>query len=220
MFSTKSLTLQRLDEILDAAEISLHDLTTRSYEESLVDELSYEQEEELIRDPKRFVVAVSAMNYLSLEQIVDIYNISEPDVIAYLVSLDRLGILELLPNNRIKLLISRTFTWIPNGPIQRYNRRASFEDYFDSAFGGKHDAMQFISVMLSRQSSAAFLTRIKQLAREISDQHQIDSSLPFEEKLRMSFMLAARPWIPPMFRDLVRPEYIAKYEERKKLKKK
>lgn len=33
MFSTKSLTLQRLDEILDAAGISLQDLTLRSYEE-------------------------------------------------------------------------------------------------------------------------------------------------------------------------------------------
>lgn len=219
MFSTKSMTLQRLDQILDAAGIDMHDLTLRSYEESLVDVLTYEQEEELISDRRKFIVAVSAMNFLTLEQIVDIYAISEPDVIAYLVRLDHLGILELLPGNRIKLLISRTFRWIPNGPIQKFHRRESFADYLDSTFGGPHDLMQFVSVMLSKQSSATFLTRLKQLARDISDQHQLDSVLPFDEKHRMSFMLAARPWIPNYFQALIRPEYVAKYEERRRMRK-
>lgn len=216
MFSTKSLTLQRLDQILDASEISLHDLTLRSYEESLIEELTYEQEEELIRDPKKFIVAVSAMNFFSLEQIVDIYAISEPEVIAYLVRLDHLGILELMPNNRIKLLLSRTFRWRPNGPIQRFHQRESFADYLNSTFCGKHEIMQFLSVMLSKQSSAAFLTRLKQLARDISDQHQLDAVLPLDEKHRMSFMLSARPWIPNYFQALVRPEYIAKHAEKRR----
>lgn len=214
MFSTRSLTLHRLDEILDASGISLQDLTLRSYEESLIDELSYEQEEELIRDPKKFIVAVSALNYLTLEQIVEIYAISHADVLAYLVRLDHLGILELNPNNKIKLLISRTFRWIPNGPIQRFHRRESFADFLDTTFDGKHEQMQFVSVMLSRQSSATFLTRLKQLARDISDQHHLDAILPFDEKHRMSFLLSARPWIPNYFQELIRPEYIANYLER------
>ncbi len=214
MFASKNITLQRLDEILDATNIGLHDLTMRSYEESLIDELSYEQEEELIRDRKKFIVAVSAMNYLTLEQIVAIYNISEPDVIAYLVRLDHLGILELLPNNRIKLLISRTFRWIPNGPIQKFHRRESFADYLDAAFDRQFESMQFISVMLSKQSSSTFMTRFKQLAHDISDQHKLDSVLPFDDKHRMSFMLAARPWIPQYFQEMIRPEYVANYHQR------
>lgn len=215
MFASKNLSLHRLDQILDAAQISLHELTARSYEESLIDELTYEQEEELISDPKKFIVAVSAMNYLSLQQIVDIYAMSEAEVIAYLVRLDHLGILELMPNNRIKLLLSRIFRWIPNGPIQKFHRRESFADYLNANFDGKHDMMQFVSVMLSKQSSAIFLTRLRQLARDISDQHRLDSTLPFEERHRMSFMLSARPWIPNYFQALVRPEYIQKYYARK-----
>nr|WP_315467567.1 helix-turn-helix transcriptional regulator [uncultured Undibacterium sp.] len=215
MFASKNLTLHRLDQILDAAQISLHDLTARSYEESLIDELSYDQEEELISDPKKFIVAVSAMNYLSLQQIIDIYAMTETEVVAYLVRLDHLRIIELLPNNRIKLLLSRTFRWIPNGPIQKFHRRESFADYLDSNFDGKHDLMQFVSVMLSKQSSGVFLTRLMQLARDISDQHRQDATLPFEEKHRMSFMLSARPWIPNYFQALVRPDYIEKYYARK-----
>lgn len=218
MFASKNLSLHRLDQILDAAQISLHELTSRSYEESLIDELSYEQEEELISDPKKFIVAVSAMNYLTLQQIVDIYAMSETEVIAYLVRLDHLGIIELMPNNRIKLLLSRIFRWIPNGPIQKFHRRESFADYLDASFDGKHDMMQFITVMLSKQSSAMLLTRMRQLARDISDQHHLDANLPFEEKHRMSFMLSARPWIPNYFQSMVRPEYIANYYAQKNKK--
>ena len=78
--------------------------------------------------------------------------------------------------------------------------------------------MQFITVMLSKQSSAILLTRMRQLARDISDQHHADANLPFEEKHRMSFMLSARPWIPAYFQQLIRPEYIAQYYAQKQKK--
>ncbi len=216
MFSNRSMTLQKLDQILDAAEISLHDLTSRSHEEAMVKQLSYEQEEELISDRKKFIVAVSAMNFLTVEQMTDIYAISHSEVIAYLVQLDHLGVLELLPNNRIKLLLSRSFRWLPNGPIQQLHRKESFADYLNSNFDDKHELMQFMNVLVTKQSSAILLTRLRQLARDITDQHQLDAAIPFEEKHRMSFMLSARPWIPEYFQALVRPEYIENYLAQKK----
>jgi transcriptional regulator with XRE-family HTH domain len=215
IFAQKNFTLQRLDEILDATEISLHDLAQRSYEESLIDQLSYELEKELISDPKKFVVAVSAMNYISAEKISEMYDISEVEVTNYLLRLDKLGILILYPNNRYKLLLSRTFNWIPNGPIQNFHRTESFNDYLDASFDRPHEMMQFVSVMLSKQASVTFINRMKKLARDISDQHQDDAEMPFEERHRMSFMIAARPWIPVRFKALVRPEYIQKYEAAK-----
>ncbi|MDE2430379.1 MAG: helix-turn-helix transcriptional regulator, partial [Burkholderiales bacterium] len=59
MFSQKNFTLQRLDEILAATEISLRDIALNSSEETLISELTYEQEKEIISDPKKFLVAVS-----------------------------------------------------------------------------------------------------------------------------------------------------------------
>lgn len=215
IFAQKNFTLQRLDEILDATEISLHDLAQRSYEESLIDQLSYELEKELISDPKKFVVAVSAMNYISAEQISEMYDISEVEVTNYLLRLDKLGILTLYPNNRYKLLLSCSFNWIPNGPIQNFHRKESFSDFLDASFDGPHEMIQFLTVMLSKQSSVIFINRVKKLAREISDQHKDDADMPFEERHRMSFMLAARPWIPVRFKALVRPDYIKKYAAQK-----
>ena len=81
------------------------------------------------------------------------------------------------------------------------------------------ELMRLINVMLSKQSVNALLNRLKQVAREFSEQHQEDAKLPFEEKHRMSFMLAARPWLPAQFKSLVRKEYIEQYEEKKNKKK-
>lgn len=216
MFSQKNFTLQRLDEILQATEISLRDLALNSGEESLISELTYEQEKEIISDPKEFLVAVSALNLLTVEQMIQIYEISEVEVIKYLLRLDKIGFLELLPNNRVKLLVSRTFRWIPNGPIHSDFREQVYAEYLESDFDGDHELMRLVNVMLSKQSVAALINRLKQVAREFSEQHQEDSKLPFEQKHRMSFLLAARPWLPQQFKSLVRKEYIAQYEEKKR----
>jgi hypothetical protein len=64
--------------------------------------------------------------------------------------------------------------------------------------------MRLVNVMLSKQSIAALLDRLKQVAREFSQQHQEDAKLPFDEKYAISFMLAARPWMPKAFQALLR----------------
>lgn len=219
MFSQKNFTLQRLDEILTATEISLRDLALTSNEDTLMSELTFEQEEEIINDPKKFLVAVSVLNLLTVEQIVRIYDITEVEVIKHLLRLDKIGFLELLPNNRVKLLVSRTFRWIPNGPIQTNFRKQAFAEYLESDFDGENEVMRLVNVMLSKQSVSALVNRLKQVAREFSEQHQEDSKLPFEEKYRMSFMLAARPWLPNQFKAFVRPEFKEHFEEIKKKKK-
>ncbi len=205
MFSQKNFTLQRLDDILQAADIDFRDIALAGHDESkLVSELTFAQEKEIISDAKLLVVAVSALNLLSVEQIVDIYALTDAEVVKYLVQLDRIGFLELLPNNRIKLRVSRTFRWIPDGPIQTYFRELALRDYLESKFDGEHELMQVVNVMLSKQSIIVLLSRLKQLARELSQQHQEDAKLPYAEKFSISFMLAARPWMPKAFEALLR----------------
>jgi transcriptional regulator with XRE-family HTH domain len=205
MFSQRNFTLQRLDDILKATEIELHEITARGNDDaSLISELSYTQEKDIIDDPKLFLVAVSVLNQLTVAQIVDTYQITEAEVIRQLTRLDRIGILELLPNNRIKLLVSRTFRWMPNGPIQAHFREQAFSDYLESHFDGEHELMQLVNVMLSKESISALLARLRQVAKEFSRQHQEDAKLPFEDRFAISFMLAARPWMPREVKALLR----------------
>lgn len=207
MFSQKNFTLQRFDEILTATRIDFHDVALIAHDDArLISELSPAQEKEIIGDTKLFVVAVSALNQFSVAQIVDIYTLTEAEVVKCLTRLDRIGFLDLLPNNRVKLLVSRTFRWIPNGPIQSHFREQAYGDFLASRFDGEHESLRLVNVMLSKRSIAALLDRMKQAAREFSLQHQDDAKLPFEEKYSISFLLAARPWMPKTFQALLRAQ--------------
>lgn len=206
MFSHKNFTLQRLDEILQATGIDFRDITMGANDESrLISELTHEQEREIIGNTRLFVVAVSVLNQLTVEQILETYQLTEAEVVKHLVRLDRLGFLELLPNNRVKLLVSRTFRWIPNGPIQTHFREQAYGDFLASRFDHENEMLRLVNVMLSKQSIAALLERMKQVAREFSQRHQEDARLPFEERFSISFLLAARPWMPETFQTLLQP---------------
>lgn len=205
MFALKHFTLERLDRILAAIGSDFPELVQSAQTAPpLIAQLTHAQEKEIIGDTKLLVVAVSALNLLSFEQIVTIYAISEAEAVAYLLRLDRIGFLELLPNNRVKLLVARTFAWIPNGPIQTYFRDEAYGDYLDTRFDGPDELMRLVNVMLSQRSTDLLLERLQQVAAEFSQQHQDDARLPFGDKHPVSFLLAARPWMPKAFKALVR----------------
>ncbi|MES3020080.1 MAG: helix-turn-helix transcriptional regulator [Pseudomonadota bacterium] len=204
MFSQKNFTLQRLDDLLDASGIGFDELSSAQGTPAAVVQLTLAQEREIIGDPRLLVVAVSAMNHISFDDIVRAYAMEAAEVTAYLLRLDRIGFLELQPNNRVKLLIARTFSWIANGPIQQYFRHEASDDYLDSAFDGEGEMMRLVNVMLSKPSSAALLERLRQVADEFAQQHQHETRLPFEHKHAVSFIVAARPWVPRAFKALLR----------------
>lgn len=206
MFSQKNFTLQRLDDILTASGIGFDELSEAQSGSSAIAQLTMAQEKEIIGDPRLLVVAVSAMNHISFDDIVSYYAMDAVEVTKYLLRLDKIGFLELLPNNRVKLLIARTFGWIPNGPIQTYFRHEAAADYLDSRFDGQDEVLRLVNVMLTKQSAAALLERLKQVAAEFSQQHQHETRLPLSQRHAISFMVAARPWVPRAFKTLLRTD--------------
>ena len=74
------------------------------------DQLSIEQEEALTRDLTLLLVAVSVLNRWTMQDIVDWYHISTHECLRKLVQLDRLKLIELLPDNRIRLRVSANFS--------------------------------------------------------------------------------------------------------------
>lgn len=204
MFSQRNFTLERLDQILHAAGIDFDELSSAQREPNLVSQLTLAQEKELTSDPRLLVVAVSVMNHIGYADIVREYDMTEAEVTAFLLRLDKIGFLELLPNNRVKLLISRTFTWLPDGPIQAWFRSEAAADYMNSRFDGEFELMRLVNMMLTRQSTMALLERLKQVASDFAHQHQAEIRLPHDDKKAISLMVAARPWVPQAFQLLRR----------------
>ena len=195
MFSKREFTLKRLDAICQLGQTEFSELARMlREEESLLSRLTLEQEKEIVSDRKLFLVAVCALNQVTFEQITAAYDISRAECVQLLMRLDRLGFIQLLPNNRIRLLVSRTFAWLPDGPIQRFFNQQAHNEYFRSRFARPHEHMLVVNGMLSRSSSAAIVSRLKRVAREFSDMHVEDLKLPLDQRSPMSLLVAIRHW--------------------------
>ena len=205
MFSRRNFSLKRLDQVCQLANSEFSDIARALHqEESPISRLSHEQEQEIVSNPRLFLVAVCALNHVGFDQIVATYDISRPECIQLLARLDRLGFIRLLPNNRIRLLVSLDFSWLPDGPIQRFFKQQAHNEYFRSRFDRPDEFMVVVNGMLSRASSAAILTRLKRIAREFSELNNQDARLPLGERSAMSLLVAIRHWELAAFADLRR----------------
>lgn len=209
MFSLGKLSLERIDAICALMGLEFTDLARSVVAAStVISQLSHEQEEKFVADPKLMLVACAVLSHWNFEQIIEHYELSGAECVKLLTRLDKLKFVELYPNNRFKLLVSRTFSWLPDGPIQRQFREYAQLDYFRSKFDGENELMLMVFGTLSKPSRAALQVRLKKLAHEFSEMHNDDAPLPLSERKSMSLLLAARPWEPRYLRVLRRAQAV------------
>ena len=205
MFSRRDFTLQRLEEVCQAAGIDFAELVhTATDEQAGMTHLTVEQEQEIVSDPRLMLIALCAVGNWTFDDIVQTYDIPPPEVLRYLARLDRRRIIELQPGNRIRPLISRTFSWLPDGPIQRYFRSRVESEYLSSKFGRPDELFLFVSGMLSRKSTADVIARLRRVAGDFAELHAADRTLPLSDRHGTSVLLAIRPWEPRAFQTLRR----------------
>ena len=135
LFAEESFSLKRLDKICNYMGISLSDLVTKMEQsQEYLSELSLDQEQTLISDERLLLVMQLVFSDWKFSDILKMFTLSEPELIACMVKLDKLGLIELLPNNRIKLLTAHNFSWRKNGPVQTFFRKNLQHDFFNSKF--------------------------------------------------------------------------------------
>ncbi len=205
MFADSRLSLDRLDALCQLLGLEFADLAHKMSESrTRIDRLTEEQERQVASDPKLLLVAISALNHWSFEEIIASYDLSEHECIQLAAKLDRLKLIELLPGNRFRLTVSNDFRWIPNGPIQQFFRREVQPDFIKSNFSGPGEKMVFRSGMLSRGANALLMKKIERLIAEFNELHDEDTSLPLTERYGTSLLVAMRPWELSHFRELKR----------------
>lgn len=205
MFASENIALQRLEDICVLAQLELVDLF-QLYEESRqrIKSLNFEQEQQLVSDSKLLLVAVSVRNYLSFDEIIKHYQISETECIQCLATLDRLKIIDLLPNNRIKLLIDSHFDWIKNGPIDQFFKQQIQQQFLNSKFNHAPACRLFQFGLLGDSATQTMLKKLQALAQEFTDLHHKDQHLPLQKKHSMGLLLATRPWDLDAFKPLLK----------------
>jgi hypothetical protein len=204
IFATRNCDLDRLDALCELVQVDMAELARGMPRENrLINRLTREQEEELMSDPALLLLAMCAMHQLRVEEIVGLYKLSLQQCLKLLLRLEKIGILELHENNRIRLRLARTFSWIADGPIMRY-AKSQATDFFDHPFDRPGEVMRVVSVRVSREGQVGLLQQIEQIAREYAEQHAVDARLPLAQRPHISVLLAVRTWEPRIFKALRR----------------
>ena len=201
LFSDRSFSLQRLDEICQMMNMEISDLVQQMNEQHTVHTtgLSIEQEKEIANDLGLLAVAVCVLNRWTMQNILDHYQLSETDCIGYLAKLDKLKLIELLPKNRVKLLVSANFKWQENGPIQCFFLDKLQADFFNSKFNKQNEKLIVINGMLVDSSNSVFQRKMDHLAKEFDELNNDDAGLAFEDRKGVSVVMAMRPWTYGLF---------------------
>ena len=205
IFSQQTFSLERLDRVCNMLDMEISDLVQMMNERrQQLQQLTWAQEQELTGDVTLMLVAVCVLNRWTMAEIVDYYRISEHECIRHLARLDRLKLIELLPKNRIRLLVAPNFSWIENGPIQQFFQKKIGQEFFHTGFNREDESLIVLNGMLSAQSSAELQRKLRRLAREFDALNNDDAALDLDERRGATLVLALRDWRFGLFKPIIR----------------
>lgn len=205
IFSQQNFSLERLDRICQMIGMEISDLVQLMNEQQQrIQQLSYEQEKEITGDVMLTLVAVCVLNRWTMDEILAYFRISESQCLQHLARLDRLKVIELLPKNRIRLLVAPNFSWRENGPIQQFFQKKIGQEFFHTHFKQDDECLIVLNGMLSAQSNAEFQRKLRRLAREFDVLNADDAALDLSHRHGATLVLALRGWQYGLFKPFVR----------------
>lgn len=205
LFKSGRFTLDRLSEVAALAGFTLAELAQQAQVGlPRLHTLTENQERELVSDLRLLLVAVCALNHWTLGEMVATYRLTEPECLERLLRLDRLGLIDLLPGNRIRINVARNFDWLPNGPIRRYFQAEGQADFLNSAFLGPNEEMVFAQGMLTDAAMAEMRAELRHLRKKFAALHDEGLSVPEGPRRGTGLFLAMREWEPMGFAELRR----------------
>lgn len=207
MLAKGDMPLTRVDAICRALKIDFAELARRVADaQPLLKELTQEQERAVVRDKKLLLCAICVLSQWTLEQIAGAYRITEAECIGCLVQLDRIGIIELRPQNRYRLKLAKTFRWRPNGPVMEFFREHVVLDYYKGGFDGPAEGLLLVHGEISRSLAPAFLERLQRVAQDFAQQHQTDQKMAARDREGYTLLLGMRSWEFEAFSQLRRSD--------------
>ncbi|MGF1767819.1 helix-turn-helix transcriptional regulator [Enterovibrio makurazakiensis] len=195
-----SLSLERLSAVCKLVDMEMAELFKLASKDSQsLTTLTWQQEEELVADKALLLVAVCITNGYRFDQILEQYSIPETVLIQKMAHLDRLNLIELQPENRIKLKISPSFSWVAGGPIQQFFQQQVISAFFQSRFAGEEEKLVMSTGLMSLPTNYKFQQRIQRLVSEFYDSCNQDTDLTMQERHGTSMVVAMRRWTFPLF---------------------
>ena len=205
LFASGRVTVDRLVHICQLLGLSLAEVTSEALMAvPALQVLTEEQEMALVSDELLLLVAVCALSHWTLNDIVATYQVTRPECLTRLLALDRMGLIALMPGDRIRLCVARNFDWLPAGPIHRYFLAQGLQDFIGSHFEQRDETLAFTHGMLTPEAIEELKLELRRLRSKYTALHQECKALPLSAKRGTALLLAHREWEPSGFERLRR----------------
>jgi transcriptional regulator with XRE-family HTH domain len=195
LFSQRSFTLERLEEILKVIELDFYELARMSHgRRSGPVELTLEQEGALAKDARLFSVFWLLCNEWRFEEIVAEFRVGAAQITSYFARLERLRLIDWRPGNRSRLRVPKHYVWRAGGPLRKAYGLKVVTEFMRARFDAPHDAFHFEAQELSAESAVVVKRRLERVAAEINELVEIDAATPAKKRVTLGVLLACRPW--------------------------
>lgn len=196
MFSRGRMSLQQLLQIAEIAGTDLAELSRVARRDRQASrQLSVEQESVLASDPRLLLLFHLLASGRELGEIDRGFDIRGSDRTLLLARLDRIGLVELLPADRVRLRVARDFSWRSDGPVRRRYGARVLREFLHDRFDGELALLRFEVRDLSAASLAVVRRKLMRLAAEVAELAELDDELPAAQKHSVGVALAMRPWV-------------------------
>lgn len=200
LFAQKNFTLKRLEAICDLVKLDVADLLEAAKStDTQLKELSEDQESALVADSKLLLVGILVINHWPIEDILTTYKYTDAELVRYLTRLDKLKVIDLLPQNHYRVRLTRYFAWRKHGPIQQFFESQVQTKFFQSSFHAEDELRLFVHGSLSPRSNNIMRQRLYKLAEEFDTLVEEDKSLSNDLREGCALLVAMRPWELEMF---------------------
>lgn len=205
LFATERFTIERLEQVCGLLGLTLAELVQESASAvPALRMLEAAHEAQLVSDERLMLVTVCALNHWTADDIVRTYCIERAECLRHLLTLDRMGLIALLPRDRIRLLVARDFDWRPGGPIRQYFLEHGMGDFLESGFAGDGEALEFVQGMLTGAARDELAMELRRLRSRFAALHDESASAALARRQGTGLLVGMREWEPRMFARLRR----------------
>jgi transcriptional regulator with XRE-family HTH domain len=196
MLSRGRLSLAQLLQLADIAGTDLAELARQAKGSTrLPRSLSVEQERALADDPRLLLLFHLLVGGRDVEEIAHAFDLGGTARTLLLARLDRLGLIELLPADRVRLRIAPDFAWRSDGPVRRRYGAQVLREFLHDRFDGERTLLRFEVRELSEASIEILRRKLQRLAAEVTELAELDAELPSARRHSVGVALAMRPWV-------------------------
>lgn len=195
LFSSGTFTLARLEAFCRVLDVDFFELArlARGRPEA-PREMTDKQEAALAADARLLAVFYLLLHDWTAEDILDGYQLTAPELTRLLVRLDRLGLIDLMPNNAVKLKVPKLLRLHPGGPIHRAHGKRVIDEFIAAEFERVGGHFRFEYRELSKASYELMQRKLERLHGEFLELAELDSAMPSQRRSTIGMLLAMRPW--------------------------